>query len=89
MFAMEPRWYAAPIAIKSARRDRELSWLRTHRDEVRKFTGEWIVLSGEEIVAHSGNPLEAVHQARAKGVKNPLVYRVEGKRPKGVGRLGL
>lgn len=82
-------WQPSGRAPKSARHERELSWLAAHRDQLRTFAGEWIVIRDDEIIAHHKDPLKAVRQARAKGIKNPLVYKVEGERPKGIGQLGL
>lgn len=90
MLAIGQGWRPAARAAKSAsRHERELSWLAAHRDQLRTFAGEWIVMWDDEIIAHGRDPLEAVRQARTRGIKNPLVYRVEGERPKGVGQLGL
>jgi hypothetical protein len=85
--------YFAPAssgaAKSTSRRERELLWLRTHRADLQPFIGEWVVLEGENIVAHNPDPITAVREARSKGIKSPFVHRVESGRTKGESRLGL
>jgi hypothetical protein len=70
-------------------REREIAWRHLHQEELqRRFAGQWVVLEGEEIVAHSEDAAEAVEDARAKGVAVPFVFYVDRPRP-GVFRLGL
>jgi hypothetical protein len=71
------------------RRERELLWLQTHRAELQQFVGQWIVLEGEQVVAHGADPVAVVREARAKGIGGPFVYRVQPERTKGEGYLGL
>ena len=78
-----------PSRSQARRRERELRWLRTHREDLRKFAGQWIVIESEEIVARGPDAAEVVREARSKGVRVPFVYRVEGSRPKGVVYMGL
>lgn len=71
-------------------REREDAWRREHRQLLQdQFAGQWVVLEGEEIVAHSQDPAQAVSEARAKGIAVPFVFYVEGPRPPGTFRLGL
>ena len=70
-------------------REREIAWRHSHRDELqRRFAGQWVVLEGEEIVAHSEDAAQAVEEARGKGIAVPFVFYVDRPRP-GVFRLGL
>lgn len=70
-------------------RDCELAWRHSHRDELqRRFAGEWVVLEGEEVVAHSGDAAQAMEQARAKGVVVPFVFYVDSPQPDTV-HIGL
>lgn len=70
-------------------RDCELAWRQSHRDELqRRFAGEWVVLEGEEVVAHSGDAAQAMEQARAKGVAVPFVFYVDPPQPN-VFHIGL
>ncbi len=71
-------------------RKREDTWRRANRGFLQdRFAGQWVVLEGEEIVAHSEDPAQAVGQARAKGVAVPFVFRVEPPRRPGVVQIGL
>ena len=71
-------------------RKREDAWRRSHRDLLQaRFAGQWVVLEGEEVMAHSENAARAVEKARAKGVAVPFVFYVEPPRQPGVVRLGL
>ncbi|MCH8056080.1 MAG: hypothetical protein IH857_08035 [Deltaproteobacteria bacterium] len=58
-------------------RNRELEWRRTHADVLRAYANEWVALEGEEIVAHGGDPIQVVTEARAKGIQTPYVFYVE------------
>jgi|SRR5918996_1533515 hypothetical protein len=60
----------------SGHRHRELEWRRTHREELRQFAGQWVVLEGEEVVSHGKDPLQVVAEARARGVRVPYVFYV-------------
>jgi hypothetical protein len=63
--------------IKSTHRQRELEWIETHTDEMRRLAGEWVVLEGEDLVAHGKNATRVVASARRKGIKVPFVFYVE------------
>ncbi len=69
-------------------RTRELAWLRDHGEELQPFEGEWVVLEGEQIVAHGPDPAAIVAEARTKGVIIPYVFFVDSNRPDTV-KLGL
>ena len=60
----------------SGHRTRELEWRRTHREVLRNFAGQWVVLEGEEIVAHGKDPQQVVVEARAKGIRVPYIFYV-------------
>lgn len=57
-------------------RSRELEWRQAHREVLRHYSGQWIVLEAEEIVAHGKDPQRAVAQARAKGIRIPYIFYV-------------
>ena len=63
--------------IVSSFRNLELEWRRTHPEILKSFEDEWVVLEGEEIIAHGSNPIEVVAKARAEGIKTPYVFYVE------------
>lgn len=78
-----------PAQRKSIRREREFRWMKEHGEELRRLAGQWIVLEGDEMIAHGHDPVSVVREARSKGVRKPFVYRIEGSRPKGIVCLGL
>lgn len=66
----------APFKAPS-RRQLELQWRRTHKEVLRGYLGQWVVLQGERILASGPSLAEAVKQAREMGVRVPYVFRVE------------
>ena len=78
----------SPKSVASGHRSRELEWCRTHTTVLRQFAGQWVVLEGEEIIAHGNDPLQVVTEARAKGIQIPYVFYIEDTDAKVV-RMGL
>jgi hypothetical protein len=64
-------------AIKSTHRQRELEWIETHADQLRRLAGEWVVLEGEDLIAHGKSASRVLASARRKGIKVPFVFYVE------------
>jgi hypothetical protein len=79
---------SSPRPVASGHRSRELEWCRTHTEVLRQFAGQWVVLEGEEIIAHGEDPLLVVAEARAKGIQVPYVFYIEDTDAKVV-RMGL
>ena len=77
-----------PKLAAPGRRSRELAWRRTHRETLQTFAGQWVVLEGEEIVAHGEDPVRVVTEARAKGIRVPYIFYVENT-DKGAVKIGL
>lgn len=70
-------------------RTRELEWRRTHRKLLQStYAGQWVVLEGEEIIAHGQGVAQLVDQARTQGIRVPYIFYVEESRPDVV-RIGL
>ena len=67
----------SPKPVASGHRSRELEWCRTHAEVLRQFAGQWVVLEGEEIVAHGKELVQIVSEARARGIRVPYVFYVE------------
>lgn len=63
--------------IPEARRSAELRWRQTHREELHRYSGQWVALEGARIIAHGASLGETVGAARAQGVKVPYVFRVD------------
>jgi hypothetical protein len=69
-------------------RQREQAWRQTHDDILRGYAGQWLVLEGEEVIAHGDDPADLVSQARERGISSPYVFFVEPVEPDVV-RIGL
>jgi len=82
----EPRPTSVPRPLRL--RQREQEWCRTHGEVLRGYEGQWIVLEGEEIVAHGDDVTRLVEQARDRGIRSPYVFFVEPTEP-GVVKIGL
>jgi hypothetical protein len=61
-------------AASSNRFAREMEWVQEHRAE---FAGQWVALDGERLLAYGTNAREVFAAARASGVSEPLVLKVE------------
>jgi len=66
-----------PRPSNSSLRVRELAWRQAHREDLRAYAGQWVVLEGEELVAHGPTPAGVVAQAKARGIHVPYVFFVE------------
>ncbi len=53
----------------------ELSWLQAHAAELTGLAGDYLVIEGEELVAHGRDPLEVLRQARDRGIQIPFIFR--------------
>lgn len=73
----------------TSRRQRELQWMRSHRQELADLAGEWVVVEGEALVAHGKDLLLVVQEAKAKGIRVPFLQHIESRRSKGTGYIGL
>jgi hypothetical protein len=60
-------------------RARELEWRRAHPEVLKAFEGEWIVIEGDEVVAHDREFAHVMNQARSRGIRIPYVFFVEPK----------
>jgi uncharacterized protein DUF5678 len=58
-------------------RSRELEWRRTHGEILQAYSGQWVVLEGDRVVAHGYDPVGLIAEARAQGIEVPYVFRVE------------
>lgn len=54
-------------------RTKELKWLSEHEPEYR---GQYVLLFGDQLVAHGKNLKALVEEARAKGCDRPLIHFV-------------
>jgi hypothetical protein len=58
-------------------RQREFEWIETHADEMRRLAGEWVVLEGDQLIAHGKNAGRVLATAKRKGIGVPFVFYVE------------
>jgi len=58
-------------------RERELEWRSTHVETLRQFENEWVVLEGEEIIAHGSDAAQVIREAKSRGIKTPYIFFVE------------
>lgn len=61
----------------ASRRTRELAWRREHQELLRAYAGQWVVLDGDQLVAHGPDPAALVAEARTRGIRVPYVFFVE------------
>ena len=70
-----PRFDASPST--PGFRERESEWRRTHAETLGQFENEWVVLEGEEIIAHGSDAAKAIGEARIKGIRTPYIFFIE------------
>ena len=56
--------------------DRTFLWLLDHPGYLDAYPGEWVALDGPEVVGHAVDPVQALAQAKAAGVDDPLMVPV-------------
>jgi hypothetical protein len=64
-------------SVPSPFRKQEIEWRRTHAEILKSFENEWVVLEGEEIIAHGDDPVRVIEEARSKGIRTPYIFFVE------------
>jgi len=57
-------------------RQREIEWLSSNTDTLYDYQGNWIAVEGDKIVAWGSDEVDVEMQAKTKGVKVPLLFRV-------------
>jgi hypothetical protein len=75
--------------IRSVHRQQELEWIQTHPDEMHRLAGEWVVLEGEELIAHGNTATRVAASARRKGIAVPFIFFVESPEAEGTAHFGL
>jgi hypothetical protein len=65
------------LSVPSPFRNREIEWRRTHAETLKSFENEWVVLEGEEIIAHGDDAVRAIEEARSRGIRTPYIFFVE------------
>jgi len=67
-----PATNIVPSPVKNA----ELNWLREHSAETAEYVGQWLLISGDTLVAHSQNFAEIKSAIAAQNISSPFVYYV-------------
>ena len=75
-----PLFVRRPVASATPFRNRELEWRRTHAETLKSLENKWVVLEGDQVVAHGDDPVQVVNEAKSKGVTTPYIFFVEQKR---------
>jgi hypothetical protein len=75
--------------VRSTHRQREFEWIETHADEMRRLAGEWVILDGDQLVAHGKNATRVFATAKRKGIAVPFVFYVEPPAAEGTVHFGL
>lgn len=57
-------------------RHEEMQWLNTHQDELAAHRGKWVLLEGSKLLAVDADHDIVWEQAKAVGIKRPLIFRV-------------
>lgn len=79
----------APDPGSSGFRRRELEWRRTHPNELKQYSGQWVVLEGGKIITHGDDPEALIEKAKAKKIQIPYIFFVEKRRTNGEVRIGI
>ena len=53
-----------------------LQWIDEHKEE---FDGQFVVLDGDQLIAHGTDSKTVYNEARVKGYKSPFLKRVKAK----------
>jgi hypothetical protein len=74
VFTHMPRTEARPAPD---RRARELRWRQDNEQLLETLAGQWLVVEGDELIAHGQDPVSLVTAARRRGIQVPFVFFVE------------
>lgn len=70
------RFKLTQLRDNEERFNKSLEWVRVHREE---YDGQWVVLEGDELIAHGSDGKQVYEEARAKGIETPFLKRVKAK----------
>lgn len=59
----------------------EMEWMNKHPEKLRPYAGEYVVVEGTKVVAHSADVGKAIDTAKRKGIKIPFVLFLEPAKP--------
>lgn len=58
-------------------RTRELQWRQNNEQLLEALAGQWLVVEGDEMIAHGQDPVTLVTAARRRGIQVPFIFFVE------------
>jgi hypothetical protein len=64
------------LAERKEKFDKALQWVDEHKEE---FDGQFVVLDGDQLVAHGTDSKTVYDEARAKGYESPFLKRIKAK----------
>lgn len=57
--------------------DLELDWVEAHADELsERFSGDWIAVKGDRVVAHAKNLSDVNKQVEGQGIDDPFFLKI-------------
>lgn len=54
-------------------REQELHWLAENTHEIRRLGGQWIVIEGDELIAHGADFFAVLETAKRRGIEIPFI----------------
>lgn len=72
--ASEQKEKAEKLKAANEKFKKALKWVDENREE---YDGQFVVLEGDELIAHGKNAKELYKIARSKGIESPFIKRVK------------
>ena len=66
----------------------ETEWMNKHPEKLRPYAGEYVVVEGTKVIAHSTDAAAAIQTAKRRGVRIPFILFLEVPDPNLI-RIGL
>jgi hypothetical protein len=63
-------------AVKKSVKNAELNWLRQHHEEVLAYVGQWLLISGDTLLARSQSFADIRNAIAHNNISSPFVYYV-------------
>lgn len=54
-----------------------MAWREAHEQALRELVGQWVIVEGNDLIAHGPDPVPLVVAARARGIRVPYLFFVE------------
>ncbi|MGH7812841.1 MAG: hypothetical protein ACREQI_02400 [Candidatus Binataceae bacterium] len=76
-------------AVLRQMRETETNFFNENPEIFDPLAGELVIIEGERLVAHGYDGAQLAAAARRQGIRGPFILRVDPRRGKNVGRLGI